>query len=504
MARTVLAGGALLCALSLVLQTRALTLLPHDVRPGHAVRHFVGNHSRYTLLDPQYASYFALLDDGLLMTTADLSPLLNQPLNLAVLEQTPYSSSAHSIHLLVMDRRKMLHFPSSNGLQGEIPENAPAGTVVDMPNIRATAFLDVGPIAYKIVKGNDESVFSLRDKAKDVSIPAVRSVITEGDVEIIATRPLDAEKKSSYNLVVQATDLHGANKANLPIRIDVTNENDHEPLFEQSIYYFAVNGTPDENGPNGTTRWQRFSSIGKVHAFDADGDRVYYSLTNPSNLVVIVPQTGELILAGEPDSHEAELRVLAHDTGSPPRVSRPARVFLEFVVRDRRGLPTLHREKRRVTRAVRPTKRIEFTEADGEVEGRAVFTLEKETDRETFKIRDENPWVTVEPSGVVKVKKKWDYEELGPEKTIDFWVTITNAGNGDFGLDRSDNLSVSDESLHDYDVQPIAIITSHILLLNWVNTTPISLEMSEHLTFVICIYVEEYVYLGISAKAYVQ
>ncbi|XP_059060577.1 neural-cadherin isoform X1 [Achroia grisella] len=431
MARTVLAGGALLCALSVVLQTRALTLLPHDVRPGHAVRHFVGNHSRYTLLDPQYASYFALLDDGLLMTTADLSPLLDQPLNLAVLEQTPYSSSAHSIHLLVMDRRRMIHFPTTDGLQGDIPENAPAGTVVDLPAIRATALLTVGPIAYKIIKGNDESVFSLREKTKHVSIPSVRSVITEGDVEIIATRPLDAETKRSYNLVVQATDIHGANKANLPIRIEVTNENDHEPIFEQSIYYFAVNGTPDENGPNGTTRWQRFSSIGKVHAFDADGDRVYYSLKNPSNLVVIVPQTGALILVGEPDSHEAELRILAHDTGSPPRTSRPARVFLEFVVRDRRGLPMLHREKRRVTRAVRPTKRIEFTEADGEVEGRAVFTLEKETDRETFKIRDENPWVTVEPSGVVKVKKKWDYEELGPEKTIDFWVTITNAGNGD-------------------------------------------------------------------------
>lgn len=426
MARTVLAGGALLCALSIA---HALILLPHDVRPGHAVRHFVGNHSRYTLLDPEYAPFFTLLDDGLLMTTADLEPLLNQPLNLAVLEQTPYSSSAHSIHLLVMDRRRMLHFANER-LRGEIPENAPAGTVVDLPPIKATALADVGPIAYKILKGNQDQVFSLRDKSKGKTIPPVKSVITDGDVEIIATEPLDTEVKSFYELVIQATDLHGANKVSLPIRVDVANENDHEPLFEQEIYYFAVNGTPNENGPNGTAHWQRFSSIGTVHAYDADGDRVYYSLTNPSNLAVIVPQTGELILAGEPDSHKAELRVLAHDTGSPPRKSRPARVFLEFVIRNRKNLPTLHREKRRVTRAVRPTKRIEFTEADGEVEGRAVFTLEKETDRETFKIRDENPWVTVEPSGVVKVKKKWDYEELGPEKTIDFWVTITNAGNG--------------------------------------------------------------------------
>ncbi|XP_063358441.1 neural-cadherin-like [Cydia amplana] len=428
MARSMLAGAALLCALAAPLA--AVTLLPHDVRPGHAVRHFVGNHSHYTMLDPELEPYFTLLDDGLLMTIADLAPLLDRPLNLAILEQTPYSSAAHSVPLLVVDRRRMLHFPTTNGLRGELPENAPSGSVVDLPPIKATSLHDSGPVAYKIVKGNEDPIFALRDKIKGDIVPEVRSVITEGDVEIIATRPLDAEEKSSYEIVVQATDLQGTNKASLPIRIDVADENDHAPAFEQDVYYFAVNGTIDENGPNGTAHWQRFSNIGQVHAYDADGDRVYYSLTVPSNLAVIVPQTGELILAGEPNGHEVELRVLAHDTGSPPRKSRPARVFIDFVVPERNELPTLHREKRRVTRAVRPTKRTEFSEADGEVEGRSVFTLEKETDRETFKIRDENPWVTVEPSGVVKVKKKWDYEELGPEKTIDFWVTITNAGNG--------------------------------------------------------------------------
>ena len=86
------------------------------------------------------------------------------------------------------------------------------------------------------------------------------------------------------------------------------------------------------------------------------------------------------------------------------------------------------RPKRRATRAVRPTKRSEFTEADGQVEGKIVFQLEKESQHETFKIRDENPWVTVEPNGAVRVKKRWDYEELGREKTIDFWVIITNSG----------------------------------------------------------------------------
>lgn len=107
--------------------------------------------------------------------------------------------------------------------------------------------------------------------------------------------------------------------------------------------------------------------------------------------------------------------------------------FSEAIPQDESSQQKHSRQKRRVTRAVRPTKRIEFAESDGDTEGRNVFQLEKETERETFKIRDDNPWVTVETNGAVRVKKKWDYEELGPEKTIDFWVIISNQGhNGKF------------------------------------------------------------------------
>ena len=106
------------------------------------------------------------------------------------------------------------------------------------------------------------------------------------------------------------------------------------------------------------------------------------------------------------------------------------------------------RVKRRVTRAVRPTKRTDFTEADGEPEGKIVFQLEKESEHETFKIRDENPWVTVEPNGAVRVKKKWDFEELGREKTIDFWVIITNSGSGGtVGLKSESRLNLSVKSI---------------------------------------------------------
>lgn len=114
---------------------------------------------------------------------------------------------------------------------------------------------------------------------------------------------------------------------------------------------------------------------------------------------------------------------------SPDTDNQHIVIHLNNIPEEPQVLAIHSRQKRRVTRAVRPTKRIEFAESDGDTEGRNVFQLEKETERETFKIRDENPWVTVETNGAVRVKKKWDYEELGPEKTIDFWVIITNQGH---------------------------------------------------------------------------
>lgn len=177
----------------------------------------------------------------------------------------------------------------------------------------------------------------------------------------------------------------------------------------------------------------RFSSVGQVKARDPDGTPITYKLRYPSSVFVVVPQTGEILLTQHPQLKMYLLEVDAKDTGKPPRTAKqPAMVYINFVDDHSGELAnnTHARTKRRVTRAVRPTKRTEFTEGDGEPEGKIVFQLEKESEHETFKIRDENPWVTVEPNGAVRVKKKWDYEELGREKTIDFWVIITNSDSG--------------------------------------------------------------------------
>lgn len=408
--------GVVLLALLVVpaaVSRRAVTVLPEDARPGFTVRHLrpQPHHIAYSLVSTPVAQYFAVLEDGIVMTTADLSPLLNLPVNLGVLEETPNTTSTHSLHMYVLERRNMLRFVDSLIEGAKVRENSPPGTRLVLPDIKLEGRGTGGPIKYSIISGDHGAFKMLQNET----------------LAIVTTRPLDREHRASYKLGIQAIDARGIDRANVKLLVEIQDVNDNSPQFDEKVYRFSM-------GKVNGTEWQRFAKLGRIHASDGDGDKVAYRLATHTNMAVMVPQTGEILLTGDPALNtEYQLTVIAHDLRVPSRESKPARVFLEF---NEEMENSIHRiEKRRVTRAVRPTKRIEFMESDGETEGKIVFQLEKETERETFKIRDENPWVTVEPNGAVRVKKKWDYEELGPEKTIDFWVTITNAGvGGEFAL----------------------------------------------------------------------
>ncbi|XP_055837421.1 neural-cadherin-like isoform X3 [Episyrphus balteatus] len=445
-------------------------VLPHDTYPGFSIKKFKtmpisnnnNNASNYHLLETGYSKFFTVLEDGVVMTTSDISPLVNRPVNLVVVEETPNSTSTHNLQLFVMHRKDMLRFPGSMlDAAGEVRENRPAGTRVrGIPLMQAFSNRDSQKIKYTIIGGNEDNAFALQERHHSKG-NLKDTIVVDNDEEsgvwLVTAKPLDRETKQYYDLSVQASDLDEVDKTVSKVVVTILDENDNRPVFVNDEYKFAVAGekSMDLNG-NFTTTWKRFTILGKVEAKDGDGDKIAYRLVAPSNIVIIVPQTGELMLASEPEKTELLLDVEAHDLRYPSLASaKPAKVLIEFVAPEPVSFIMQHldlshdsvnqhshrRDKRRVTRAVRPTKRIEFTEADGDTEGKSVFQLEKETDKETFKIRDENPWVTVETNGAVRVKKKWDYEELGPEKTIDFWVIITNTGHN-AGLKYTDNQRV--------------------------------------------------------------
>ncbi|XP_044750155.1 neural-cadherin isoform X5 [Coccinella septempunctata] len=449
---------ALLATLATIHYTHSETVsvIPHDAHPGYNVKKFTpGTNLSFKLLDSGYSQFFTMLQDGSIMTVSDVRPLVNRPIDLMVLEDKGNASETHLLQLYVLDRRNILSFKmdAEEDIMGHISENSKTGTrVCGVPLLQAASGLNLVPITYSIIAGNIGHAFELQSSIDNLTLSNITLSDYTAGVYIVSAQILDREETSRYVLTVEASDPSGINKAVVNIVIEVEDENDNSPVFTQKVYRFVV-GDDSLEGDNVTTAWKRFSSIGKVEATDADGDKIAYRLATPTNYLVIVPQTGDLLLSEEPIYEtDLELIVEAHDLRTPSRTSpRPAQVLFHFkppepskveLVLDLQKLEEheMHRAKRRVTRAVRPTKRIEFTETDGDTEGRNVFQLEKETDRETFKIRDENPWVTVEPNGAVRVKKKWDYEELGPEKTIDFWVTITNAEKG--GIKYTDNQRV--------------------------------------------------------------
>lgn len=423
--------------------SRDIAIIPHDTHPGYNIKKFTSDNTyNYRLLENGYSEFFTMLKDGSVMTTSNLSPLVNRPVSLVVLEETPNTTATHTLHLYVLDRRNMLKFAAcEKQCTGSIPENVEPGTKVDgVPMMQAIIGGTIlTPANYSIISGNENGAFQIQHVESN-DIDEDMTDFDSSGVYLVTSKSLDREEKASYVLTLQAVDQFGINKATTKILVNVQDENDNSPIFTEKRYKFII-GDDLYDSLNITLPLRRFSSIGKVEANDNDGDKVAYTLTSPNNLLVIVPQTGELLLIDEPTGEiQREFTVEAHDLRTPSRKSlRPANVYFHYKPQETFEMDNeiremeekeLQRSKRRVTRAVRPTKRIEFTESDGDGEGRNVFQLEKETDRETFKIRDENAWVTVEPNGAVRVKKKWDYEELGPEKTIDFWVTITNAGNG--------------------------------------------------------------------------
>ncbi|KAM8939464.1 protocadherin-23 [Pelodytes ibericus] len=133
---------------------------------------------------------------------------------------------------------------------------------------------------------------------------------------IFLRRSLDYESTKIYNLKVFARSIdHGEElTATTSVIVNVVDENDNFPTFNEDMYFFTVEESPDAHGV-----------IGLITAFDKDSGKngqLSYFLISEGTYFMISSKTGEIIncapLDHEQKTHH-QLTVLVTDHGTPRR-----------------------------------------------------------------------------------------------------------------------------------------------------------------------------------------
>lgn len=363
--------------------------IPHDVLPGYSIKQL---HSRSRVLNSVengLSPYFAVLDDGCLISTQKLSHLADSSVNLLIEEDRDGLPVIKPFVINVRDRKKMMKFPLK-AYNGNIDENAPPNTIVEnLHNLQVIN--NMGNVTYTLSGSDNFAIFYENDF-----------------LAIVSTKVLDRETKNLYLLQLNATDSEGCTASTL-IRVLVNDVNDNAPVFTEK--YYSWNIKPD---------FPIYSTVGRVKSIDADGDKPFYKFSsNTSGAFIIVPQTGEVILVNHPELGIYSYFVVACDGRENPIYSD--KVPVTITVNSEKETKILRRSKR----ATRQTRVYDhFAESDASMPGKVMFRLESVHPDEIFSLESENRWIDVDHNGDVKVREPWDYEQLEREKTIDFWVEI--------------------------------------------------------------------------------
>ena len=124
--------------------------------------------------------------------------------------------------------------------------------------------------------GNTGNAFELRPH------PSGRSA------SLLASKRLNRETKSLYNITIQAINADENKTSTKMIQIKVTDENDNAPVFSRHNYSVTI-----------FSNFSSGSEVLRVNATDADvgeNARIWFYLINHRNLFRLLPQTGTILL----------------------------------------------------------------------------------------------------------------------------------------------------------------------------------------------------------------
>ena len=143
---------------------------------------------------------------------------------------------------------------------------------------------------------------------------------------------LDFESQTQYELKVISNKNPHQVLANVNVKVE--NVNDNLPQFNVSSTKILWKINP--------LGMRKYSILGKVAAFDPDGDQVVYGLDHPDPCCIVVPQTGEVMLV-DPEAIPTQLAILAKEKTNPSRQSRLSTVIgkeWQFIFYTSTYLPT--------------------------------------------------------------------------------------------------------------------------------------------------------------------
>ena len=201
-----------------------------------------------------------------------------------------------------------------------ITENSPIGTSVVTVE---TVDKDIGENARVTYEFNEN--------------PGSKFSIDPVTGEIVVTGFLDREERDEYLLKVVATD--GAWRAETTVGINIQDENDNTPTFEEEEYTLMF--------PPGSAH---VAVVGRVNARDTDetgpNSHIKYSLRETSAYFSIESSSGEILskknlryvntTRSQPTENEYALIVIATDGGAPPTTSETR---VRIMVTDRNSKP---------------------------------------------------------------------------------------------------------------------------------------------------------------------
>ncbi|XP_067312718.1 protocadherin Fat 1 [Pseudorasbora parva] len=186
-----------------------------------------------------------------------------------------------------------------NSVLAEVSESVPVGSFV----ILVSAFSQ-STIFYQIKEGNVNSAFDINPNSG----------------AIITRKKLDFETLSSYELIVQGSDM-AEMSSSVTVRIHIKDENDNAPIFTQPEFTGFITESAIVRSVVLTS--QNVPLV--VHATDADqqsNGRLVYEIMDPfaHNYFSIVSGTGAIQTLSNLDYEQIKVfnfRVQVHDTGMP-------------------------------------------------------------------------------------------------------------------------------------------------------------------------------------------